>query len=384
MRILELITLGEIGGAQTVLVDLLNGISEKDLDVTVDVAFGSGSFLPDALGNWSRGRIIQIPWLNRNIHLANDLKAFFEISKICKSGNYDMVHCHSSKASWLARVIARQVGIPRVAMTVHGLSFHNGNSVLSRAIYKNIEKCALPMATDYIFVSKSDLKIYEQLGLESYKTVLIPNGRPVPPKPGVKLKKLLGIPEEAPVVCMAARLAEVKNPLAFIRIAKMVSQQYSSTSAADHPRFVLIGDGPLFNSCGELIGKENLADWVYLSGHKDDASQYFWDADIVMLTSRYEACPLVVIEAMAAGIPVVATNVGGTGNLVTHGKTGYLYSEDNEIEAANQVLRLLKDRELWQKMSLNSSNVYHLNYTVEQMVDKYIRHFGLTGAKING
>lgn len=375
MKILEVITLGEAGGAQTVMVDLIKGFVDHRTDIEIDVVCGSGKFLPDALYPWFKGHLFQISSLVRSINPWQDFRALQFLINLCKTEKYDLVHCHSSKASWLARVAAWYAGIPRVAMTVHGVSFHPGNSALTRALYKNVEKFVLPLASDYIFVSQNDLKSYQSLGLKTDKGVLIPNGRPEQPRPAKNLRKLMGIAAERPIVCMAARLADVKNPLSFIRIAKLVRQQYPSNSV--HPCFVLIGDGPLFTDCRDLVRQEGLEDWVYLTGHMEDASQCFWDADIVMLTSRYEACPLVVIEAMTAGVPVVASNVGGTGLVVSHGKTGYLYSANNEAEAAGYLLKLLANRELKQNMSIQSRNVYGQKFTVEKMVNEYIQHFGL-------
>lgn len=375
MKILEVITLGETGGAQTVMVDLIKGLSDYRTDIEIDVVCGPGKFVPDALYPWFKGNVFQISSLVRRINPWQDFRALQFLTHLCRTRKYDLVHCHSSKASWLARVAAWYLGIPRVAMTVHGVSFHPGNSALSGTLYKNVENFALPLATDYIFVSQNDFKSYQSLGLKTEKGVLIPNGRPVPPRPAENLRKMMGIAEERPIVCMAARLADVKKPKSFIQIAKLVRQQYPSHLI--HPCFVLVGDGPLFTDCKGLVQQEGLEDWVYLTGHMDDASQYFWESEIVMLTSKYEACPLVVIEAMAAGVPVVASDVGGTGLIVNHGATGYLYSENDEAEAANYILSLLIDRELRHRMSTNSRNVYEQNFSVDKMVNEYIQYFGL-------
>ena len=288
VRILEVITLGETGGAQTVLVDLIKGISDGGYDAEVDVVFGPGEYLPQALFPWFQGPVIQMPWLSRNINLYKDIKALLKLRELCKTRQYDLVHCHSSKASWLARLAASWAGVPRICMTVHGLSFHPGNSLLVRQIYKNIEKVAMPLASEYIFVSPKDMAEMEALGLDPTKCQLIPNGRPVPPRPAVGLRDILPIPEDSPVICMVARLSEVKNPMSFLRVAKMVIQQFPSDLPAPH--FVLIGDGPMFAECQAAVIKE-IHKAVHLVGHKEEASQYFWDADIAVITSNYEACP---------------------------------------------------------------------------------------------
>ncbi len=375
VRILELITLGEIGGAQTVLVDLVKGISDRGYKVEIDVVFGAGEYLPQALNPWFRGQAAQMPLLGREINLYKDFMTLLQLKKLFREREYDIIHCHSSKASWLGRIAATWAGIPNIYMTVHGTSFHPGTSPLVRKIYKQLEKVVIPFASEYIFVSPNDLEEMKSLGLDASKCRLIPNGRPVPPPPGEGLRELLAIPEDTPVACMVARLSKVKNPMALVRIAEIVIRQYPRDLLS--PKFVLIGDGPMFDQCHSAIRKAGLEDSIYMVGHKEEASQYFWDADVAILTSDYEACPLVAIEAMATGTPVIASNVGGTGHVVSHGQTGYLYSSNNEEEAAQYLLNLLTDKELRVTMGNKALEFYQEEFTMERMVDHYVKLFGL-------
>lgn len=375
MRILEVITLGETGGAQTVLVDLVKGIADRGYQAEIDVIFGPGEYLPQAFYPWFKGRVIQTPLLGRSINPYKDIRAFLELRDLCKTRKYDLVHCHSSKASWLSRLAASWAGVPRICMTVHGLSFHPGNSPLVRQIYKRIEKIALPLASEYIFVSPTDMGEMQSLGLDVSKCRLIPNGRPVPPRPAVGIRDLLSFLEDVPVICMVARLTEVKKPLSFVRIAQMVIQQIPQDLPS--PCFVLIGDGPMFKECQTAVDTAGLNNSVYLLGYQEKASQYFWDADIAVLTSDYEACPLAAIEAMATGTPVVATDAGGTGHVVKHGETGYLYSLNHEHEAAQYIIGLLKNKRLREEMGKKAVEHYQREFTVERMVSEYVEHFGL-------
>lgn len=375
MRILEVITLGEIGGAQTVLADIVKGVSSRGYQVEFDVLCGPGDYLTSELGTSISGRVLQVPWLTRNLNPVKDLIALLKLKQLCKTRKYDIVHCHSSKASWLGRMAGFLSGMPRICITVHGLSFHPGNSNFIRHIYKNIERLVLPLATDYIFVSSKDMGEMKKLGVKPELCSLIPNGRPIPPKPAFGLRKILSIPETSPVVCMVARLSKVKQPLSLIKIAQLVLQKYSDKTAA--PVFVLIGDGPMLNECQNAINNAGLQNSVYLMGEKADASQYFWDSDIAVLTSNYEACPLAVIEAMATGTPVVASDVGGTGDIVIHGETGYLYKPGCEEEAAQRITDIILDKQLREDMGQTALRRYEMNYSVEKMVDQYIDYFGL-------
>jgi len=375
MRILEVITLGEIGGAQTVLLDIIRGCTDGGYDVEIDVVFGEGEYLPRALHQWFRGNLIQTPFLTRKINFFKDLKAVFFLRNLCKEKKYDLIHCHSSKASWLGRIAALLAGVPRICVTVHGVSFRPGIPSLARSIYKNIERILLPLKCEYIFVSPADKVEMVSMGLDSVKCKVIPNGRPVPSKPKKGLRHLLPIKDESPIVCTVGRLSEQKNPLSFIRVVKKVIELIPSDLSA--PYFVLIGDGPLYQECSQAISIEGLSDYVSLFGSAENAGQYFWDADLAVLTSNYEACPLVAIEAMATGTPVVASDVGGTGYVVKHGETGYLFPLNQEVEAAQYIINLLKNETLREDMGRTALEHYRRDFTVERMVKEYVKYFGL-------
>ncbi|PKM82237.1 MAG: hypothetical protein CVU89_06230 [Firmicutes bacterium HGW-Firmicutes-14] len=379
MRILEVITLGETGGAQTVLVDLIKGISAGGYDVEIDVVFGPGDYLPLAFTSWFQGQAIQVPWLSRSINPYKDIMVLAKLWQLCKTRKYDIVHCHSSKASWLARLAASWAGVPRICMTVHGLSFHPGNPPLIRQVYQRIEKVAIPFANEYVFVSPKDLVEMKALGLDNSRCRYIPNGRSIPPYPIVGLRDLLPIPKEAPIICMVARLSKVKNPMAFLRVAKIVTKKYPSNLPI--PNFILIGSGPMYEECQKAVAKADLTNRVHVMGHKVDAGQFFWDADIAFLPSYYEACPLVIIESMATGTPVVASNVGGTESMVKHGQTGYLFSLEHEEEAAQHIINLSINSKMREEMGKSALKHYQKEFSVEIMVDNYVKHLGLQKIK---
>ncbi len=374
MKILEVITLGEIGGAQNVLVDLVKGFSDR-FDAEVDVAFGAGNYLSEALPNGFQGEIIQIPFLKRSISINNDIKAFLYLRNLCQQKKYDIVHCHSSKAAWLGRLAARLAGIPGICVTVHGLSYVSGDSQLKRLVYKNIERLLLPLNSEYVFVSPDDMLAMNMLGLSREKSKVIPNGRAVPAKPDEGLRELLGIDGAVPLVCMVGRLSFQKNPFLFFRIAKQVLQKYPKKPAAPH--FVLIGDGPMRQECEAYLNKEALTDFVHLTGDMEDAGRYFWDSDIAVLTSNYESCPLVIIEAMATGTPVVASDVIGTRHIINHGEDGYLFALNQEGEAVEYIMQLLLDRGLADEMGNKAKASFSKKYRIDRMVDDYAEYFGL-------
>lgn len=381
LRILQIITSGEIGGAQTVLVDLVKGIC-RDYDVEVDVLVGEGEYLPRALSGLSKVNIIGSPYLTRSINPLKDIKALLEMLSLLKLNQYDLVHCHSSKASWLGRIAGTMSGVKKIIMTVHGLSFFSTDSWIIKQAYSVMEKIAMTMASEYVFVSSYDMQLMKNLGIKESKCSLIYNGRPIPSNPKVGLRELLPISGSAPIVCMVARLAEIKDPISFIRIAARVLKMYGNDD--ELPVFIIVGGGQMYDECIETILKLGVENSVYLLGDKDSAGQYFWDAQIAVLTSRYEACPLAVIEAMAVGRPVVASDVGGTGHLIKHNKTGYLYTRGDENKAADYIVRLLKNHVFREEIGIRAREYYEHHFTPDVMTNKYVNLFGLgCGETIN-
>jgi len=374
LRILELITLGEIGGAQTVLVDLVRGFAEDSSDVEVDVVSGPGDYIPHALNGWFRGDFIRLPFLRREISPFDDIRTLFYLKKLCRERRYDIVHCHSSKASVLGRLAANMTGVPRVVVTIHGLSFALDTPSLAAKVYRTVEKLLFPLNSEYIFVSPADMHEMEDMGLKEEKCRLIPNGRPLPDKLDKGLRNILPIGEDEPIVCMIGRLSWQKNPQSFIRIAKQVSEAVPKGEPV--PQFVLIGDGPLHDECLDDIKRSGRSN-IHILGPMADAGRYFWEADVALLTSNYEACPLVVIEAMSTGIPVVATDVGGTSSVLKSGEIGYLFDQDKEEDAAKYILHLLDNEQLRAEIGRKALERYRKEFTVERMVENYVNYFGL-------
>ncbi len=374
MKILEFITLAEIGGAQEVLIDLLRGFSHDRYKLDTDLVVGEGEYIQRAINPWFQGKVIQLPYLRRKISLFNDLKVLINLVKICRKGNYDLLHCHSSKAAWIGRVAALLAGVPRVCITVHGLPFSWGRNRFSRLLYRLIERLLIPLKAEYIFVSPEDRDEMIKLGLKPSVCKVILNGRNIPSTPKKGLTEIIPkVSKGVPLILMVGRLSEQKNPLEFINVARVFIEQLSDTDV--RPNFVFIGDGPLKRECQEAIQEAGIGEYLHLADALEDAGGFFWDADVAVLTSVYEACPLVIIEAMAAGAPVVASNVPGTRNLVKHGETGYLYEPCNIREAAKRITEILHNNKLRNEMSKASSRTYKSRFTVEKMVENYIRHF---------
>lgn len=287
---------------------------------------------------------VRVPGLARGWSVGGDLRARSFLRRELAAFAPDVVHTHASKAGALARSAARRLpGVARIH-TFHGhvLEGYFG-SAMSRGLVA-IERKLAASTDRVVAVSHATADDLVRLGVTTEdKLVVIPPGVDLEPfltlAPGRReLHRRLGISDPgARLVAIVGRLAEVKRPEWAVDVFQLLAGRY--------PRlhFVFVGDGdqrgPLVRRIRELEGP--LAERVHVLGAVDDVAPLYGDLFAVLLTSRSEGMPVSLIEAGAAGLPVVATRVGGVDELVADERTGYLGGSVDEL--AFGLARLLDD-----------------------------------------
>ena len=203
------------------------------------------------------------------------------------------------------------------------------------------------------------------------KLSVIYNGLPVPKKREGLLHRELGIRKDDIIIGTVARLAFQKDPLFLLEVAERLIIRYKRDKSRSHPCFVFIGDGPLRPECEKFINNKGLKRSVFLLGTREEAAELVQDFDIFVLFSRWEGLPLTIIEAMMAGVPVVANSAGGVGELVVHLETGLLINKLDVNEAEQALLNLISDP--GKRLSMGQSGQQRaLNlFNIDKMVEKY-------------
>jgi len=336
IKVLLVITLSELGGAQKVVYNIASGLSPEQFEITVACSPGG------ELVNWLRVlpqgiKVVEIPELKRNISPLNDLKAFYKLYSLMKKEGFHIVHCHSSKAGVLGRLAARLAGVPKIFFTVHGWGINEYQVRPARFFYTLTERFTGALSTGIVCVSQNDLEKGLRLRLASPDRLsVIYNGMPEPQKKKGVLRKELAIKEEDIIIGTVARLALQKDPLFLLNVAERMIASSNNRLNKRRIYFVIVGDGPLRLKCEEYIKRKGLEERVFLLGAREEAAELMQDFDVFVLFSRWEGLPLTVIEAMLAGVPVVANAVGGVGEMVVNNETGYLIDklDVNEAEKA--------------------------------------------------
>lgn len=338
-RILEMITLSDWGGAQAYVFAVARGFKDR-YDIAVACAPG-GPLIPRL--HREGVRVIEIPSLVRTPSPLADLITVWRVVRCLRRERFDLVHCHSTKAGLLGRLAARIAAVPAVVFTAHGWPFTSGWHPIVRIVSTLAERAAAHLATTIICVAHHVRAeaLRMRIGRPAQLAV-IHNG--VDPALWVERPAVGTSPGHSSPSCtvvMVGRLQDPKDPATLVRAWKRISGAH---------RLILVGDGPIRPELEAIITGDRLSDRVILLGAREDVPALLRDADIFVLSSRWEGLPLAVIEAMMAGLPVVATAVGGVSEVVADGQTGILVPPGQPEALAGALNRLLKDTGLRTQM----------------------------------
>ena len=317
MRILHLITQPEWGGAQRYVFDVLSALRP---DNEVALAHGDAE-KPAPLAEKILAQnipVFALKHLRRDLHPWHDLLAFFEIRRLLKKNPVNILHLHSSKAgvigSMAVRLLPKNLR-PRVFYTVHGFVFLEPLSKLRRAFYRWAEKITARFKDVIIVLSEREKIIAEEMcGGLTTQVVKIPLG--------IKAPEFLSR-EQARAELLKKITCETKVPLENRLWIGVIAHFYATkghTVLLDalpeiekvQPYVVLlVGDGERRAIITHEIRRRNAEEQVCLTGEIPDAAKYLRAFDIICLPSRKEGLPYVLLEALAANVPIVATDVGG-------------------------------------------------------------------------
>ena len=341
MKILQVITQSELGGAQTVVVQLANKLSESH-DVILVAGQGDGKMWELVNENVIKERCHH---LQRSISLKGDLLAAIELRRLYKKYKPDVIHLHSSKAGTLGRLV---FPAKKVVYTVHGFD----SIRLAFRKFLPIERLLQRRCRAIVGVSN-----YDENNLCSEKitrnVTTIRNGIQQLDSSSVDRLEVFNRHEKN-ILCIA-RLQAPKAPRLFIETARLLPQY----------GFVWIGNQESVEHLGDIPSN------CHFLGNMINAGAYCAQADLLMLPSNYEGLPMVIIEAMSFGKPVVASDVGGVSEIVRNDINGYTLPNQAEL-FAEKIDTILTNSELYATMSQSSLDIFKKELTIDSMVEGYM------------
>lgn len=365
IKILQIATVSSWGGAPQVVFDLIKGMDKRKFDVELACGTGNGWDKMKSAGV----KIHTLPDMKRGIDPARDIKTIWALYRIIKKGNYDIVHCHSTKAGLVGRIAAKLAATKKIYFTVHGWGFYNSEYKRQRNSLILMEKITAFLSSKIICVSLND---YNQ-GLKNKiasknKMIVINNGidwRLTADRNAARKK--LGLSNANIAFGFVARLVEQKNPQLLLYAAANILGRRKNA------KLIIIGDGPLMNECRRLSEDLKITDKVNFLGELPNelAKELMSGFDIFVLPSRFEGLPLTIIEAMFAGLPVVASSVGGIPELVANSKCGFLVSPDNKSDLVEKIEYLIQNPDEIQKMGAFGRKIAQDKFNLGKMIDNY-------------
>jgi glycosyltransferase involved in cell wall biosynthesis len=346
-RVVHLITRLDLGGAQQNTLYCARHHDRRRFEVALWA--GAGGRLDAEARTIEDADVRLLPWLSHPIAPAQDAAAVLRLAAML--ADVDLLHTHSSKAGILGRAAARLARVPAVVHTVHGWSFNATQGGATRAIYVTLERLAAQGTDRLVFVSEADRAAGLALGIgDASRYRLLRSGIDASTyarDEGARerVRRELGVSAETIVVGSVGNLKAQKAPLDFVETARRAH--------AEDPRlrFVYAGDGELRADVERAIARASLGDVVRLLGWRDDVPAVLAACDVFLLTSRFEGLPRAALQAIAASVPVVATDTGGIAEVVSSGESGVLVRVGDVGAAADGVLRLAADPTLRKRLA---------------------------------
>lgn len=311
--------------------------------------------------------IVHVEHLVRNPSPLNDLRAYNELAQLFRERKYDIVHTHTSKAGYLGRMAAAKANVPIVVHTPHGHIFFGYFNKLLTKFFTKLERDAAQITNKLIELTQRgvDQHLAEGVGTPE-KWIAIFSGIDLAPfddaiRARAATRESLGVAPDEFLIGAVGRLEPVKGFSYFVRAARIVLDSMPSA------RFILAGDGAERDSLKALA--ETLGERFQFLGMREDVPALMAAMDICVVPSINEGMGRVILEAGAAGTPVVATNVGGIPEVVNETVTGLLVRPRDETGIASAVLSLAADRAQRERMG-EAARDHVQQFSLARMVGK--------------
>lgn len=326
IKILECIRQGQIGGGESHLLSLVENLDRTRFEPTV-LSFTDGPMIKalDAMKVNNRVIYTEKPF---------DISKWKKVKDFIASEKVDLVHAHGTRANSNILWAAKRLGIP-VIYTVHGWSFHPDQNPLVRSVRIMGEKYLTSKSNINISVSSSNQQSGKKY-IKSFRSIVINNG--IDQKkfdPSVKYKNIreeLNIGADKVLILFIARFTSHKQPLALIQAFEQALKKNSNL------HLLMVGDGDQKKEAIELIEKKSLSPYITLQPFRHDVPAVLASADIFVLPSLWEGLPIGLLEAMAMGKAIIASNVDGTSEIIENGENGILIETDNLIANLSDAL----------------------------------------------
>jgi len=354
-KVVFLITDLMVGGAEKALVRTAIGLSKSNYDVSVMYLYGKAP-LAETLKNAG------VPVTNLNMRIKWDVSVLLKLYKLFRKEKPQILHTYMFHADLLGRLIGRLAHVPiiissrrnieiggQIRETINRLTVHLSDA--TTAVCDNVRQAEIKRSRAK---PEKVFRIYNGVEIENFKQV--------ESRKTEKLKKDLGIGPDDVVIGTVGRFLEKKGHPFLIRAMHKIISKFPGT------KLLLVGYGRLQSRLERKVNNSGLSEKVIFTGSCSDISEMLSVFDVFILPSLWEGMPNAVLEAMAAGLPVVSTAVGGTPEVIKDGETGLLVPAGDSEALADGVINLLKDPERAKKMGATGRDRVEKIFTRSRMI----------------
>ncbi len=355
MKILYGITKGNFGGAQRYVFDLATEATK--LGNKVSVLVGQGGLLKEKLEK-EKIEVIELSTLARDISILSDIKSFFEIYKILRRAKPDVFHTNSSKMGGIGGLSARLAGVKKIVFTSHGWAFNEKRPWYERLAIRVLYWKIILLSHTTICVSENTKNQIQLLPFISNKLRVIRNG--------IKPFSLLpSAPREMLIVGALGELHHIKGfDILLHAWAKFIKHHGA--------KLVICGTGEERKHLKDLVEELGVSALVEFRGYVDDARRELLNFDIFVMPSRSENLPYALLEAGVAGLPVIASRVGGIPEIIESGINGILVEKENVEALFSSLMLLAGDKELRERLGERLHERVLEEFSLDKMVSDTI------------
>lgn len=346
----------EMGGLEKMVVDLVNNMPPS---------YRISMCCYDSLGPLlkSISSSIEVIYLKRKSGF--DLSYIMKLFKVMRKKKIEIVHLHNRTAFIYGTIAARLAGIRNIIYTEHGrtIKLTRKAKIAHRLMNRVLKKTVV--VTRYL-----KEMLVEKEGFNPNKIIIIPNGidgsKFMINKSTLREENDLSLKEEDKIIGIVARLDPIKNHKCLIGAMTLIEKEEPKA------KLLVVGDGPLKSTLIKKVKDRNLQETIYFLGEREDIPNILAGVDLFVLSSLSEGMSITLVEAMAAGLPIIATEVGGNPDLIDHGKNGILVPKGDENAMASAILKVLKNTKIARSLGAEARKKYESEYTLDMMVKKYI------------
>lgn len=378
MKVLIMITKSNLGGAQRYVYDLATNLPENDCEVEV-MAGGNGPLI-DKLVQAGIKASGDLP-VGRDVNILEDIKVFFKLISLLRNRRPDVLHVNSSKIGGLGALAGRLTRVPHVIFTAHGWAFNENRSLISKIVIKALHWITIVLSHKTISVSES---LYSQMmnwPFVSNKISVIRNG--IKPEPA--FSKLNARSELARINPQFGEILKNNKNLTVLgsvgELHHIKGYDFAFRAFHEilihHPEkkivYIIFGTGEEKEYLEKLIQELNLNASVILFGYVPQASQYLKAFDIFLLPSLSEGFPYIGLEAGLAGLPIVASAVGGIPEIIDDMQSGVLIQPRKSREIRHAIEFYMTHKKMQKEYGAAIHQKILQSFSIEQMVSETIK-----------